>query len=135
MPTLEQLKAEHPEWCFRCGATGITQSSPCVLHSPVIYALIAAKLEDEAAIVDITNAIFGMVAECGDFKLQLTAEREAHEVTRKALEEADRALLFWRGYPEYIFSSDMEDGEPKQAVKNALAREAERQKGKVPHAD
>lgn len=66
MPTLEQLKAEHPEWCWKCG-----YSVRDIVHnvrphcdtlaedegSPIIAALIAAKLEDEATIAELREEL------------------------------------------------------------------------------
>lgn len=59
MPTLESLKAEHPEWCWKCGCSVRDTVHSMDPHcdtisddegSPVISALTSAKLEDEATI-------------------------------------------------------------------------------------
>lgn len=153
MPTLADLKAQHPEWCFGCGdifrdhheVQHHEDANMCVKMS-ILVALIAKALEDEARIEEMLKIDWDefladkkerqqLEGRMCHAESQLAAEREAHEITRKALEEADRALLFWRGYSEYIFLPDMEYGQPRRAAQNALAREAERQKGKVPDAD
>lgn len=99
MPTLADLKVKHPEWCFNCGypsRPGECQSPP----SPLIAALIAKALEDEAATEDLRN-------ECISLHLALKSEREAHEVTKKALQEiADRGP---NGRVDYPRASDFMD--------------------------
>lgn len=153
MTTLKDLKAEHPEWCFTCGAIfrdhyevqHHEDANMCVKMS-TLAALIAKALEDEARIKELTQrdpywydaspadafrwwaedrrALYAAQAEISELGKdavprsryraverevesanaktreiqnvahaeidslisQLTAEREAHEVTRKALE-------------------------------------------------
>lgn len=72
-----------------------------------------------------TMSIMPEVHGCTDNPMMSALIAKARE-DEAELAEADRALLFWRGYPEYVFSSDMEDGEPKRAVNSALARQAAR---------
>lgn len=106
MPTLADLKAQHPEWCWECECLNDA------LHCPKLHdnrfshfcALIAKALEDEARINMLTEAMadYDVVARedherserlVAILKQDITAEREAHEVTKKALEEVDDALM------------------------------------------
>lgn len=48
MTTIEEMKAQHPEWCFTCGNWHLHSGGIHTCHeNPVIAALIAAKLEKE----------------------------------------------------------------------------------------
>lgn len=120
MPTLANLKARHSGICLNCGGIighpmhGLA-GCPWPEH-PLIAALIAKALEDEARIEDLNSKIVGLHGDREKFdcryagpycemsgihcpfddpcqRCQLDKEREAHEVTRKALEEADKAFL------------------------------------------
>lgn len=72
MSNLETLKAEHPEWCFNCGAT-VGGKSPCGWdQNPVVAALLALVQHHEAELA----------------KAKATVQQQARE-----LEEADEALF------------------------------------------
>lgn len=95
MPTLESLKAEHPEWCFICGhGGGLCGGNAHVQHrSPVIAALTAAKLEDEATIREKDARIAELEKDPDD-----SSWRYRYEDCQKALDVHQR-LLEDRGFP------------------------------------
>lgn len=182
MTTLADLKAQHPEWCWDCGVEE-TLCDCWGREVPVITALIAKALEDEARIKELTQrdpywydaspadafrwwaedrrALYAAQAEISELGKdavprsryraverevesanaktreiqnvahaeidslisQLTAEREAHAVTRKALEEADGALFKASDWPDAHSYGYLPEFEA------ALAREEARKKG------
>lgn len=116
MVTLADLKAKHPEWCFNCGhKEALAPFHPCY-PGHVIAALIAAKLEDEARIEELSfekekwmTDCWGEILNLRSTESLLTVVREAHEVTRKTLAEVEGRL---------ICSCLMDHGEPYEIEPN-----------------
>lgn len=93
MTTLESLKAEHPEWCWNCEEMR-AHRQPCAFRPhPVIAALTATKLEDEATIRERDARIAELEKDPDD-----SSWRYHYEDCQKALDVHQR-LLADKGFP------------------------------------
>ena len=105
--TLSDLKAvfrADQNGCPTCGKYSLHPDGVHTCHEhPFISTLIAKAQEDEKRIEELTKRTeyfasldrawaVGMEKSNDDLRVQFAAEREAHEATRKQLEEADKAL-------------------------------------------